>query len=50
MRERAIAFGTSAALGFYNPDADNNDCDTRAGGIVKNGFYGAEPSVTLTFE
>ena len=45
-----IAFGTSAALGFYNPDADNNDCDTRAGGVVKNGFYGAEPDVTMTFE
>ena len=43
-----IAFGTSAALGFYNPDTDNNDCDTRADEVAAHGFYAAEPDVTIT--
>ena len=45
-----IAFGTSAALGFYNPDTDNNACAARAGGVVTNGFYAAEPDVTITLQ
>ena len=45
-----IAFGTSAALGFYNPDTDNNACATRAGGATTTGFYAAEPDVTITIE
>ena len=45
-----IAFGMDSALGFYNPDDGNNDCDTRAGGAVTNGFYAAEPDVTITLD
>ena len=29
---------------------ENNDCDTRAGGAVTNGFYAAEPDVTITLD
>ncbi len=45
-----LAFGFSSALGFYNTDTDNNDCDTRAGGAgnFAHGFYAGEPSVTVT--
>ena len=43
-----IAFGTATALGFYNPDTDNNDCDTRADEVAAHGFYAAEPDVTIT--
>lgn len=45
-----LAFGFSSALGFYNTDTDNNDCDTRAGGAgnFAHGFYAGEPSVTIT--
>ena len=45
-----IAFGTSSALGFYNPDTDNNACATRAGGATTTGFYAAEPDVTITID
>ena len=45
-----IAFGTANALGFYNPDTDNNDCDSRNSGATTKGFYAAEPNVTMTFE
>ncbi len=45
-----LAFGMTSALGFYNTDTDNNDCDTRAGGAgnFAHGFYAAEPDVTIT--
>ncbi len=44
-----IAFGTSAALGFYNTNTSNSGCDTRgAGAGTAHGFYAAEPDVTIT--
>ena len=43
-----IAFGTSAALGFYNPNTLSNGCALRAGGATNTGFYAAEPDVTIT--
>ena len=43
-----IAFGTSAALGFYNPNTLSNGCALRADGVTNTGFYAAEPDVTIT--